>query len=68
MKVYVVRKGNQHYAVIYEGLDPLPVRERRRRHPPEPTRPRQERSAPAARKAAWPTANRPGRASRSAYT
>ncbi len=22
MKGYVVRKGNQHYAVIYEGLDP----------------------------------------------
>jgi hypothetical protein len=22
MQGYVVRKGNQHYAVIYEGLDP----------------------------------------------
>jgi len=34
MKGYVVRKGNQHYAVIYEGLDPLTGRERRRWHPP----------------------------------
>ena len=33
MQGYVVRKGNQHYAVIYEGLDPLTGRERRRWHP-----------------------------------
>lgn len=33
MKGYVVRKGNQHYAVIYEGLDPVTGRERRRWHP-----------------------------------
>lgn len=33
MKGYVVRKGNQHYAVIYEGLDPITGRERRRWHP-----------------------------------
>src|SRR2546423_1491541 len=33
MQSYVVRKGNQHYAVIYEGLDPLTRRERRRWHP-----------------------------------
>jgi integrase len=32
MQGYVVRKGNQHYAVIYEGLDPLTGRERRRWH------------------------------------
>ncbi len=28
MKGYVVRKGNQYYAVIYEGLDPITGRER----------------------------------------
>jgi hypothetical protein len=33
MQGYVVRKGNQHYAVIYEGLDPLTERERRHWHP-----------------------------------
>ncbi len=33
MKGYVVRKGNQHYAVFYEGLDPITGRERRRWHP-----------------------------------
>jgi integrase len=33
MKGYVVRKNNQHYAVIYEGLDPITGRERRRWHP-----------------------------------
>lgn len=38
MKGYVVRKGNQHYAVIYEGLDPLTGRERRRWHPAGPDR------------------------------
>jgi hypothetical protein len=30
VKGYVVRKGNQYYAVIYEGLDPITGRERRR--------------------------------------
>jgi integrase len=38
MQGYVVRKGNQHYAVIYEGLDPLTGRERRRWHPAGPDR------------------------------
>ena len=38
MKGYVVRKGNQCYAVIYEGLDPITGREHRRRHPAGPDR------------------------------
>jgi integrase len=33
MKGYVARKGDRYYAVIYEGLDPLTGRERRRWHP-----------------------------------
>jgi integrase len=32
MKGYVTRKGNRWYAVIYEGLDPITGRERRRWH------------------------------------
>ncbi len=38
MKGYVVRKGNQYYAVIYEGLDPITGREHRRWHPAGPDR------------------------------
>ena len=33
MKGYVARKGDRWYAVIYEGLDPITGRERRRWHP-----------------------------------
>lgn len=33
MKGYVARKGNRWYAVIYEGIDPITGRERRRWHP-----------------------------------
>ena len=33
MQGYVARKGNRYYAVIYEGIDPLTGRERRRWHP-----------------------------------
>lgn len=33
MKGYVARKGDRWYAVIYEGLDPVTGRERRRWHP-----------------------------------
>ena len=33
MQGYVARKGDRYYAVIYEGLDPLTGRERRRWHP-----------------------------------
>lgn len=36
MKGYVVRKGNQRYTGIHEGLDPLTGRERRRWHPAAP--------------------------------
>lgn len=32
MQGYVTRKGQQWYAVIYEGLDPATGRERRRWH------------------------------------
>ena len=30
MQDYVARKGHRYYAVIYEGIDPLTGRERRR--------------------------------------
>ncbi len=33
MQGYVVRKGGRFYAVIYEGIDPITGRERRRWHP-----------------------------------
>ncbi|MGQ0849653.1 MAG: tyrosine-type recombinase/integrase [Actinomycetota bacterium] len=33
MKGYVARKGDRWYAVVYEGLDPVTGRERRRWHP-----------------------------------
>src|SRR5207249_4479260 len=33
MKGYVAKKGSRYYAVIYEGLDPITGRERRRWHP-----------------------------------
>ena len=33
MKGYVARKGDRWYAVIYEGIDPVTGRERRRWHP-----------------------------------
>ncbi len=32
MKGYVAKKGNRWYAVIYEGIDPVTGRERRRWH------------------------------------
>ena len=38
MQGYVARKGNRWYAVIYEGLDPVTGKERRRWHPPGTTR------------------------------
>jgi integrase len=38
VKGYVVRKGNQYYAVIYEGLDPITGREHRRWQPAGPDR------------------------------
>ena len=33
MQGYVARKGDRYYAVIYEGIDPITGRERRRWHP-----------------------------------
>ena len=33
MQGYVARKGDRYYAVIYEGIDPLTGRERRRWYP-----------------------------------
>ena len=36
MRCYVVKKGKQYYAVIYEGLDPTTGKERRRWHPGGP--------------------------------
>ncbi len=38
MKGYVARKGNQFYAVIYEGLDPVTGKEKRSWHPAGPNR------------------------------
>lgn len=45
MKGYVARKGNRWYAVIYEGLDPVTGKERRRWHPAGTTREEAERLA-----------------------
>ena len=33
MKGFVARRGGQFYAVVYEGLDPVTGKERRRWHP-----------------------------------
>lgn len=38
MRGYVVKKGKQYYAVIYEGIDPTTGKERRRWHPGGPRR------------------------------
>ncbi len=45
MKGYVARKGNRWYAVIYEGLDPVTGKERRRWHPAGATREEAEQVA-----------------------
>jgi integrase len=45
MKGYVARKGNRWYAVIYEGLDPVTGKERRRWHPAGANRADAERMA-----------------------
>ncbi len=50
MRGYVVQKGGRFYAVIYEGVDPLTGRERRRWHPAGESR--QEAELLAARLAA----------------
>jgi hypothetical protein len=45
MRGYVARKGDRWYAVVYEGLDPVTGRERRRWHPAGTTREEAERLA-----------------------
>lgn len=45
MKGYAVRKGDRWYAVIYEGIDPVTGRERRRWHPAGSSREDAERLA-----------------------
>jgi integrase len=45
MKGYVARKGDRWYAVIYEGLDPVTGKERRRWHPAGTSRGDAERLA-----------------------
>jgi hypothetical protein len=36
MRGYAVRKGDRWYAVVYEGLDPVPARRRGAGIPPAP--------------------------------
>ena len=45
MRGYVARKGNRWYAVIYEGLDPVTGKERRKWHPAGTDRDQAERLA-----------------------
>jgi integrase len=45
MKGYVARKGDRWYAVVYEGLDPVTGKERRRWHPAADTREEAEQLA-----------------------
>jgi hypothetical protein len=45
MRGYVVAKGDRFYAVIYEGIDPITGRERRRWHPAGTDRDEAERLA-----------------------
>lgn len=45
MKGYIAKKGNQFYAVIYEGLDPVTGKEKRTWHPAGPDRTAAERLA-----------------------
>ncbi len=45
MKGYVAKKGNRWYAVIYEGIDPVTGKERRRWHTAGPCREEAERLA-----------------------
>lgn len=42
MKGYVARKGDRYYAVVYEGVDPITGRERRRWYPAGSDRPTAE--------------------------
>ncbi|MEX2624234.1 MAG: site-specific integrase [Acidimicrobiia bacterium] len=45
MRGYVARKGDRWYAVVYDGLDPVHGRERRRWHPSGTTREEAEKLA-----------------------
>ena len=45
MRGYVGRKGDRWYAIVYEGLDPVTGKERRRWHPAGTTREQAERLA-----------------------
>jgi integrase len=45
MKGYIAKKGNQFYAVIYEGLDPVTGKEKRTWHPAGPDRAKAEQLA-----------------------
>ncbi len=45
VKGYVAKKGNQFYAVIYEGLHPVTGKEKRTWHPAGPDRPAAEKLA-----------------------
>ncbi|MEO8266298.1 MAG: hypothetical protein ABI706_12415 [Ilumatobacteraceae bacterium] len=47
MKGYLLCKGNQHYAVTYEVLDPVTGCERRRWRPAGADRPMRKRSPPS---------------------
>lgn len=68
MKGYVVRKGNQYYAVIYEGLDPITGREHRRWHPAGPDREQADALAIASPTTGCVTVRRAAPASPSAST
>ena len=50
MKGYVARKGDRWYAVIYDGLDPVTGRERRRWHPAGTDRAERRTVRPSARR------------------
>ena len=45
MTGYIAKKGSQYYAVIYEGLDPVTGKEKRRWHPAGPDKPVAEKLA-----------------------
>ena len=60
MKGYVVNKGTRWYAVIYEGVDPISGRERRRWHSAGTERTDAERLATRLAEAATGTEREPG--------
>ena len=60
MKGYVTQKGTRWYAVIYEGLDPVTGRERRRWHAAGTSRADAERLATRSPGRATATTTPPG--------